>query len=583
MNPRIAVLPVDVANRIAAGEVIERPASAVKELLENAIDAGAGRITVEVMEAGRRLIRVTDDGEGMTPAEAGLALLRHATSKIRTDSDLFTIGTLGFRGEALPSMAAVSRMRLVTVAAGAPCGTEILVEGGSIKEERETAAAPGTMVEIADLFYNTPARRKFLKSPITEFGHICQVVQRLALGFPGIQFRLLHNRSSVVDYPAVRTARERIQQVYGVSLLDTAADVSGGTDCLRLEGICSQPLHTSHARHPQEILVNRRWVKCPAVAHAVSDAYGSYLAKGHYPQFVLMLSLDPRHVDINVHPTKREVRFSDQERLYDLIRLRVRAAIGSNGAIPEADRTPFKASSERSLPDFPLGQNDQAGDAFKGRATAGEGLTAEAMQSYLPMLGRELQVLGQMAARYLVAQIAGELQIVDQHTAHERVLFERLNAQLKQGRIISQRILLPQTLEFPADAAVLMRARLPDLEHLGFEVEEFGSSAFLVRAVPALLSQTKTDPADLLHALLEDWETELSTDTPNERYHAIMASLACHSAVRSGRRLEFQEISRLFEDWRDAGFPSTCPHGRRVAMRLTIEELDRIFGRAGWT
>jgi DNA mismatch repair protein MutL len=219
---------------------------------------------------------------------------------------------------------------------------------------------------------------------------------------------------------------------------------------------------------------------------------------------------------------------------------------------------------------------------FTGRPTE-DAVAAEIPQSYLPLLGREVQALGQMAGRYVVAQIGAELQIVDQHTAHERVLFERLNAQLDEGQILSQQVLLPQTIELAADAAGILRARLSDLERLGFEVEEFGSCAFLVRALPALLTQTGGDQAGLLHAFLEDWEDELSTQTHTQRYHAMMASFACHSAVRSGRRLDSQEISRLIEDWRDVGFPATCPHGRRVAMRLTLEELDRIFGRAGWT
>ena len=318
MSSKIAVLSLEVANRIAAGEVVERPSSAVKELVENAIDAGAGRITVEVAEAGRRHIRVTDDGEGMSQADAACAFLRHATSKIRTDADLFTIRTLGFRGEALPSIAAVSRMRLVTAAPGASCGTEISLEGGSIKDQREAPSPTGTMVEVADLFYNTPPRKKFLKSPATEFGHICQVIQRLALGFPKIHFRLLHNGASVLEFASVRSERERIQQIYGLSLVDGCVDIIQQDDELRLEGVSSQPLESGLSRTPQEMLVNQRWVKCPSLAHAVYEAYGSYLAKGRHPRFVLHLTIDPRSLDMNVHPAKREVRFSNQERLHEM-------------------------------------------------------------------------------------------------------------------------------------------------------------------------------------------------------------------------------------------------------------------------
>jgi DNA mismatch repair protein MutL len=595
MTSKIVVLPADVANRIAAGEVVERPASAVKELVENAIDAGARRITVEIGEAGRRLIRVTDDGEGMSPADAARSFLRHATSKIRTDGDLSSIQTLGFRGEALPSIAAVSRMRLVTVPAGAACGTEIRVEGGSIKEERDAAAAPGTTVEVADLFYNTPVRKKFLKSPATEFGHVCQVIQRQALGFPGIQFRLLHNGALVSEYSPVRSLRERIQQVYGLSLVDASVEVTEGDEDSRLDGLCSRPLKSGLSRAPQEILVNHRWVKCPSLAHAVYEAYGTYLAKGHHPQFILHLAIDPRVVDTNVHPMKREVRFSQQERLHDLVRRWVRAAISEQTAdalVPKsstaqgiASARPISGEREEDMTfgTFSVGSERFSREQGPRERAFGSDRVAEVEPAYLPAIGTEVHPLGQIADRYLLAQVGAELQIVDQHTAHERVLFERLRAQLEQGVVLSQQLLLPQTVELPASVAVVLRAHLEELTRLGFEVEDFGGDAFLVRATPALLTQSgREEPSSLLRALVEEWEEEASTGSLHDPGHAALASIACHSAVRSGRRLDLSEIRHLLEDWQGAGLPSTCPHGRRVAMRLTIEELDRIFGRQGW-
>ena len=577
MSSKIAVLSLEVANRIAAGEVVERPSSAVKELVENAIDAGAGRITVEVAEAGRRHIRVTDDGEGMSPADAARAFLRHATSKIRTDADLFTIRTLGFRGEALPSIAAVSRMRLVTAAPGASCGTEIRLEGGSIKDQREAPAPPGTMVEVADLFYNTPPRKKFLKSPATEFGHICQVVQRLALGFPKIHFRLLHNGASVLEFAPVRSGRERIQQIYGLSLVDGCVDITQEDDELRLEGVSSRPLESGLSRTPQEMLVNQRWVKCPSLAHAVYEAYGTYLAKGRHPRFVLHLTIDPRSLDMNVHPAKREVRFSNQDRLHEMVRRWIRDAVSAQTAVSIGTMV-AEFSGPAAHPYTTLTGPESPGSVSPGDRAA------EPMQPYLPAVDSGVQPLGQIAERYLLAQVGGELQIVDQHTAHERVLFERLSAEFERGHIASQQALLPGRIELPASAAVVIRAHGSDLERLGFEVEDFGGGTFLLRAMPALLTQTgRLDPESLLRALVEDWESEVSTVSFKERYHAALASMACHSAVRSGRRMESAEIRQLLEDWREAGLPSTCPHGRRVAMRLTIEDLDRIFGRQGWT
>lgn len=584
MISKIAVLPLEVANRIAAGEVVERPSSAVKELVENAIDAGAGRITIEVAEAGRRHIRVTDDGEGMTQADAARAFLRHATSKIRTDADLFAIRTLGFRGEALPSIAAVSRMRLVTTPPGASCGTEIRLEAGLITDEREAPGAPGTMVEVADLFFNTPARKKFLKSPATEFGHICQVVQRLALGFPKIHFRLIHNGSSVVEFTPVHSARERIQQVYGLSLVDGCVDVAEADEELRLEGVSSRPLQSGSSRAPQEIFINQRWIKCPSLAHAVYEAYGTYLARGQHPRFVLHLTMDPRGLDMNVHPAKREVRFSNQERLHELIRRRLRDLIRpdtAQGISTLGHPLSGITTLHRPSPSLPGHEPVPVGP---GTIPFAEERVAEATQPYLPAVDSVVQPLGQIAERYLLAQVGRELHIIDQHTAHERVLFERLLVEFERGNIPSQQLLLPVRIEVSASAAVVMQAHASEFECLGFEVDDFGGGTFFLRAMPALLTQApRTDPESLLRAVLEDWEGEVSTGSLQDRYRAALASMACHSAVRSGRRMESPEIQQLLEDWREAGLPSTCPHGRRIAMRLTIEDLDRIFGRQGWT
>ncbi len=586
MIPTITVLPGDVVNRIAAGEVVERPASVVKELVENAIDAGCARVSVDVEQAGRRLIRVTDDGSGMTPEEAALAFLRHATSKIRTEADLDTIQTMGFRGEALPSIAAVSKVRLVTIASGFAAGTEIRLEGGAMVKQREAATAPGTTIEVADLFYNTPARKKFLKSPVTEFGHICQAVQRQALAFPAIHFRLTHNGSSVADYPAVRSLRERGQQVYGTTLVDACVEVSEKAGDLQVEGLCCRPLETSVSRTPQDLYVNRRWVKNATIAHAISEGYGTYLAKGHQPRFVLALWVDPRHVDVNVHPTKREVRFSDQERVHEWVRTCIQAAVRpaaapsriavASGWPSQADPPRAASGDSRAAAVYPL-PGAVSGTEFPALLEE----AAEPAQPYLPSVGQEVRPMGQIANRYLLAQVGEEVQIVDQHTAHERVLFERLAAQFEAGTIASQQALLPQMVELSAGEAVSVRAHLDDLTRLGFEIEEFGHGTFIVRAMPALLDQG--DPQALLRSLVEDWQDWPSTPSMRERYNAVLATMACHSAVRAGRRLENSEMRRLLEDWRDAGFPSTCPHGRRIAMRLTIEELDRIFGRLGWT
>src|SRR5207245_3372975 len=399
---------------------------------------------------------------------------------IRTEADLSTIQSMGFRGEALPSIAAVSKVRLVTVAAGSRVGMWGRVERGALLAQRETAAAPGTTVEVMDLFYNTPARKKFLKSPATEFGHVCQAVQRQALAFPKIHFRLTHNGHVVADYPAVPTLRDRVQQVYGAQLVDTCVDLQEEAGRLRLEGLCTRPLETAHTKTPQDLFVNRRWVKNAAIVHALYEGYGTYLARGRQPRFVLSLWVDPRQVDVNVHPTKREVRFADQEQVHEWVRSRIQASVTpasvssretvvSSWALPGNSDRPVARDGTRDVPEY-------AGLASDVRAERQPRLAgvAEPRQAYLPAVAREeVRPLGQIASRYLVAQVGDEIPTVRQHTSHERVLFERLQRQLEAGQIASQHALLPQVVELSAAEAVSVRAHLEDLGRLGFEVEEF--------------------------------------------------------------------------------------------------------------
>ena len=584
---KIRVLPAEVVSRIAAGEVVERPAAVVKELIDNSLDAGSTRVTVDVMDGGRRLIRVSDDGEGMAPADAPLAFQRHATSKLRSEHDLFTIRTLGFRGEALPCIASVSKVQVVTACRTGPVGIRLRMTGGALTKSEEAAAAPGTQIEVEDLFFNTPARKKFLKTTTTEFSHICQVVQQAALAWPGTRFRLTHNGQEVADYPAVSSRRDRVLQVYGLRFVEQAAAVSGERAGVRVEGLAIQPMHTRAGRNPQELFVNRRSVKNPAVAHAVYDAYGAYLAKGQHPQFVLFVDVDSERVDVNVHPTKREVRFADQDLVFQAVRSAVRSAIGADTGAAEIPRD-FGRSA------FPAGSPFQTADrsgAFGSADTgwtptlydqrtatlAGAPVAGEQVSSFLSAADREIVPLGQLGRIYLVAQVGSELQVIDQHTAHERVLFERLcRARLAQA-LPSQPLLIPETVDVPAQHAALLQRHLPDLEQAGLTIEPFGAHTFVIRAVPALLKPL--DYGALLLDLVDDLAQWNTTSPLETRLRSVMASLACHGAVRAGRAMELPEIKRLIEEWVEEGLPSTCPHGRRVALRLPEEELARIFGR----
>ncbi len=574
---KIRILPGDVVSRIAAGEVVERPAAVVKELLDNSLDAGSTRIVVEIAEGGRRSIRVIDDGEGMTPADAALAFQRHATSKLRSEHELFTIRTLGFRGEALPSIASVSKVRLVTACRHEPVGARLVLTGGVLVKSEETAAAPGTQIEVEELFFNTPARKKFLKTTATEFSHICQVVQQAALAWPGTRFRLTHNGQEVVDYPAASSRRDRMLQVYGARFVEQAAAVSGERAGIKLEGAVIQPMHARGGRTPQELFVNGRAVKNASVAHAVYDAYGAYLAKGQHPQFVLFLDADPDRVDVNVHPTKREVRFADQDAVFHTVRHGVRAAIGAE-AKPEAGARDSSSVNREPIVSWRMPEHDQqilAGAAGDAQPTGG--MVREPEQTYLTALHQEIVPLGQLSRTYLVAQVGSELHVVDQHTAHERVLFERLCRARLGEAVPSQPLLIPETIDVPAQSAELLARHVADLEQAGLKIEPFGARTFVIRAVPALLKPL--DYAALVLDVVDDLSQWSAASPLETRLRSVMASLACHGAVRAGRAMELPEIKRLIEDWVEEGLPATCPHGRRVALRLSENELARIFGR----
>jgi DNA mismatch repair protein MutL len=569
---KIRVLPGEVISRIAAGEVVERPAAVVKELIDNSLDAGSTRVTVDVVDGGRRSIRVSDDGEGMTPADAPLAFQRHATSKLRSEHDLSSIQTLGFRGEALPCIASVSKVRVVTACRTERVGTRLRLTGGALTKCEETAAAPGTQIDVEELFFNTPARKKFLKTTTTEFSHICQAVQQAALAWPSTRFRLTHNGQDVADYPAASSRRDRILQVCGMRFVEQAAAVSVERAGVRVEGLTIQPMHSRAGRNPQELFVNRRAVKNAAVSHAVYDAYGAYLAKGQHPQFVLFLEVDSERVDVNVHPTKREVRFADQDLVFQAVRQAVRAAIGAEAKPEAVSREPnsFQPMAE------PNRQETLAG--ITGGTLPDGSMVQESPQAYLASAERDVIPLGQLGRTYLVAQVGSELHVIDQHTAHERVLFERLcRARLSQA-LPAQPLLIPETIDVPAQHAVLLQRHLPELEQAGLTIEPFGAHTFVIRAVPALLKPL--DYAALVLDLVDDLSQWNQTSPLETRLRSVMASLACHGAVRAGRAMELPEIKRLIEEWVNEGLPTTCPHGRRVALRLPEDELARIFGRA---
>ena len=598
---KISILPETVSSRIAAGEVVERPAAVVKELLDNSLDAGSKQVTVEVGEGGSRLIRVTDDGEGMTRSDAQLACQRFATSKLRSEHDLLNIMTLGFRGEALPSIASISKFCLRTIPRDGLVGTELRSEGGETWSVSDYAGAQGTQVEVRNLFFNTPARKKFLKSITTEFSKISQAVQQAAMAWPSIHFRLIHNDHPVSDYPSATSREDRILQIYGTRFINRVLPVNHERPGLRIEGYTANPYYTRASRSPQEIFVNRRSVKNSTIAHAAYEAYGTFLPKGRHPIFALFIEIDPATVDVNVHPAKREVRFAHPEFIHASIKEALRSPLHSTPGEPSPDpppRIPQLTKQTDRWGSFPPGtrppsstpgpQNETAAfdapsnslfSGNEGREGISKELSAHESAPAYSLLDQELNVvsLGQVSKTFLIGQINAELHIVDQHTAHERVQFERLLRAWHNQSLQTQTLLIPEPIDLPPHQCELLAEHLPSLAKMGLEIEQFGPHAFVVRAVPAMLGPMSV--SSLIPQLIEDLSEWNSLDSLEKKIQPIFASMACQSAVQAGRSMTDPEITELLSDWAREGYPMTCPHGRRIALRLPFDELDKMFGR----
>lgn len=598
-SAKIHVLPDDVVSRIAAGEVVERPAAVVKELLENSLDAGGLHITIDVKGGGLALIRVTDDGEGINRADLPRAFERHATSKLRSDRDLASVTTMGFRGEALPSIASVSHVLVTTATRQDTVGSQFTLVAGAGGAIVDAPPVLGTRIDVANLFFNQPARKKFLKSTTTEFSHINHAAQLASLAWPSVHFRLTHNGQEIFNYPAVTTDRDRILQVFRQAFLDRTIEVRGRTAGLSIRGVMVDPIHARASKTPQELFVNRRPVRNATVFHAVMDGYGSFLSKGHHPTFVLFLDIEPNRLDVNVHPTKKEVRFAETEALHQLVRQSVRHALGGSERkvvlglsqpapefVPAVERQPASFGDSQLAAALSARGQDSRIDASDSVTFPGivEGsqlpLAAEASAEYRSAEKPEIVPFGQILRTYLVAQVGEELQVIDQHTAHERVLFQRLWRGWQSRDIPSQPLLIPEPIELSAAQSALLLKRADDLEKLGLLIEPFGAMAVAVRGVPVGLG--KVDATVLVQDLLDDLTEWESTSSLEMRVQPVLASLACHAAVRAGRVLTLPEIQQLIHDWVQEGLIMTCPHGRRTAFRLSTDELAKLFGRVGW-
>jgi DNA mismatch repair protein MutL len=605
LETKIRLLPDAVSCQIAAGEIIDRPASVVKELIDNSLDAGSSRISVDVVEGGKRLIRVTDDGEGMTRADAQLACQRFATSKLSSAEDLLSISTFGFRGEALPSIASVSKFRLLTTKKDELVGTLLMANGGPVSSVEDHASSPGTRIEVEELFFNTPGRQKFLKSTPTEFSHMCHVVQQAALARPSTHFRLTHNTHVVFEFPAVESLQDRLLQLYGTKLMDLMLPIEFERGAVTVQGIAINPYHTRTSRTPQEIFVNGRSIKNATISHAMYEAYGSFLPKGRHPVFAILLEIDPRDVDVNVHPSKREVKFSEPDVVHRVVKEAVRRQLQRKSTILPTDDLPIQEQGWAHQPKSFVDQRGFPGQDAKGWSSVGwdqssgemattsgaskkvaqlfsqdnheDGVVHEARESYVLDPDYTVRVLGQMSHTYIVAQVGEEFHVVDQHTVHERVLFERLWRNWLEKKVQSQALLIPEPVDVQPHTAALLQSALPELASLGLEMEPFGESAFVLRSVPAVLGQM--DYAALVQDLVDDLTEWKSLDSIEKRIRPILASMACQGAVQAGRAMAEPEMKLVLEDWVKEGFPMTCPHGRRVTMRFSMDELHRIFRR----
>ena len=592
---RIHRLPADLANQIAAGEVVERPASVIKELVENSIDAGARRLAITVEFGGKKLIRVEDDGEGMDPDDARLSIERHATSKIRRADDLERIATLGFRGEALPSIASVSHFVLRTRARGAQSGTEIRVNGGAIASVSEAGMPEGTSIEVADLFYNLPARRKFLKSDAGEAAQVSRVVTQLALCYPEIGFALTSSGRKVLQCPPVTSLRDRLYQLYGerTDLIEVRRDRGDVT----VTGYIAALAEQGPTRGPQHVFVNRRIVKDRTIAHAIIDSYSVASIKERSPEVHLFIEMPFDALDVNVHPTKAEVRFRDQSFIHEVIRRTLGDALG-RGPAPELVLQAPPAGQElpTTLPlpasygtTFPSRWTTSA--SFAPSAATSEGSLGSSASAGPPIVGsiaptndresspsiKPMIPLGQFRDTFIVAVDEDGIAIIDQHVAHERVLFERITERLTSGRLQSQRLLEPLILSLPPGGRQALLAHADDLERMGFELAEFGGDTIRVMAYPAVLRAEDCDAA--LRSLSEDLEGVDRGSRVEEAIKRIAATMACHAAVKANYPLTAEKMAHILDELRRTAYSTICPHGRPVMLRLTRREVEKNFQR----
>jgi len=601
---RIRLLPETVASQVAAGEVVERPASVVKELVENSIDAGARKIDIFVRRGGISYTRVIDDGCGMDRDDALLSLERHATSKIRSVADLEAVGTLGFRGEALPSIASVSRFRLTSREPNAVAGTEIIMNGGKIDVVRDGGEAPGTQVEVRSLFYNVPARRKFLRSENTESRNIEHQLHLQAIGHPQIAFTFARDDRLVFQLPITSTLSDRIRDLYGNQLLDQLLPLNdSGSAQIRISGLIGQAGLSRQTRVQQLVFVNGRAIESPLITAAVREGYHTALMKGQYPVTFLFLELDPGAVDVNVHPAKREVRFRDPNAIREAIvhaiqetlasgradwREKFRAPVSPVGGTSSVSSSEVKGGSPPcELPQFEreFGLRGEAmieigrgGSPNRPQAIEGNRPYQQPQgESVKPSAPQQFQIIGVLNKLYVLMENADGLVLVDQHAAHERILFEELRRRMEEHGVPSQKLLIAQTFELPPRDADWIEQNMSTLQKMGIGIENFGPNTFKIDSLPGFLSVT--DGAQFMRKVIDDLKRASDRSSPLRLGEDMIASTVCRYAVKANDPLRYLEVEKLIQDLLDCELPYCCPHGRPTMIQISNAELEKKFGR----
>ena len=593
---RIRLLPETVASQVAAGEVVERPASVVKELVENSIDAGARKIDILIRRGGISMVRVIDDGCGMDRDDALLSLERHATSKIRSVSDLEAIGTLGFRSEALPSIASVSRFRLTTREKDAVAGTEILVNGGKIDIVRDGGEAPGTQVEVRSLFYNVPARRKFLRAENTESRNIEHQLHLQAIGHAKVAFSFARDDRVIFQLPASASLTDRIRDLYGNDLLGQLLPINGSTSSqIRISGLIGQAGLSRQTRAQQLVFVNGRAIESPIITAAIREGYHTALMKGQYPVTFLFLEVDPGGVDVNVHPAKREVRFRDPNGIREAVARSIQETLARGRAdwqekfrapVAPSNVAPFSEPKGGSPPcELPqlekeFGLRGERSIEIAAPAPMAEVIPRdrfEADQNFKPRAPQQFQIIGVLNKLYVLMENADGLVLVDQHAAHERILFEELRRRMEEQGVPSQKLLISQTFELPPRDADWIEQNMSILQKMGIGIENFGPNTFKIDSLPGFLNVT--DGAQFMRKVIDDLKSASDRSSPMRLGEDMIATSVCRHAVKANDPLRYLEVEKLIQDLLACDLPYCCPHGRPTMVQISNAELEKKFGR----